>query len=334
MTRRRSFVARPRAILLSIALAASTLGSVALTTQSAQADASQKLVVVEVGNPTTDALSAVSLKTINSDGAPSFAKPVDLPTADAGSVHAFTLNGKGNGNGTLNRSSDGNSLVIAGYNKVPGPTGAGGPDPKDTTNVQIPRLVAKISANASVDTTTVLNNATATLSKSAPRSVVTADGSKYYISGNKAATSGAIVVNNGSNVPTNLTPQTNLRQLQIAGGDLYATSDKTTLQGFGKFNGTGLPTGSVPITRLSDIITTVSTAPKPASDSYVPDAMVVLDAKPGVTGIDTAYVVVDADPDLPFSGEIRKYSSDGDDVDAARNCKGRRIPLPDRSGHR
>ncbi|MDQ3157499.1 MAG: fibronectin type III domain-containing protein [Actinomycetota bacterium] len=306
--------------MVVMALAAGALTAVTSQSASAVSAVDTQLVVTDVTSADSQNLSAVSLKTFNIDKTKSFTKPVELPIADAGSDKAFTLSGDSNGNGSLSRSDDKNYLAVAGYNKVPGTTGVAEPDPKKTTSAQIGRMVARISSTGTVDTSTLLGPNV--FNASAPRGAASVNGSSFFVSGNggtapDSPVSGVIKVNLGgdtNNTKIAPTTQKNVRQIQIAGGELYATSDKTSIFGLGKFTpaGGGLPTTTSAITKLAQI-TTVSSAPKPQSDSYVPDALLMLHTGATGSAIDTAYVVVDADSSLipAFAGEIRKYTLSG-----------------------
>lgn len=281
-----SAAARTRNAVVAFAVAASGMTAIASTAQAlAPVGGDAQLVVADVSGGTSQDLSATSLLTVNINGTHSLAKPVALPTANAGSDKAFTLSGTSNGNGTLSRTVDGNYLAIAGYNQAPGPTGVVGvPDPKDTTSAQIGRMVARIATDGTVNTSTLLG--TTVFNKSAPRGVASVNGSSFYVSGNGGTAPDSPVsgvdkvdLGGGNLARINQTAQKNVRQVQIADGGLYATSDKAPLLGFGKFNGASLPTTATAVTQLA-AITTVSSAPKPVSDSYVPDALLVLDADP------------------------------------------------------
>ncbi|MCW2798794.1 MAG: hypothetical protein JWQ70_266 [Aeromicrobium sp.] len=306
-----SFFARSRALLLTVALAAGGLGAVGLTAQSASATAPDQLVVTDVTNGQSQELSSVSLQTVNVDGSQSFAKPVVLPTADAAGVNAFALSGNSNGNGALSLSANGNYLSVAGYHQTPtSPTG----DPKGTTAAVIQRMVARVSSSAVVDTTTLIPSPG--LSKSAPRAAASNDGSAFYVSGNGGSdspNSGVIRVNlgGGGKVAIADTNQKNLRQVQIAGGSLYATTEKGALFGLGKI-GTGLPAVASAASSLAVTTTNVGGTTPPQSDFIVPDAFVMLHTgvnSASSTVIDTAYVVIDTDTGNGISGEIRKYTS-------------------------
>lgn len=330
MSRHLGPVAAVRRIILTLALVGGTMAAVAGTPQAAAAAGAGQLVVVDVNDATTSDFSASSLKTLNVDGTKSFAKPVDLPSADAEGVNAFALAGSSTGNGALARSADGNSLVIGGYHHVPGGSGqtciaTGGGctaigevlKPKDTyaaanTKVSgdlIPRMVARIADTGTVDSSTLLGTS---LNQAHPRGVATENGSSFYVNGNGGSTdTGVFTVPLGGGTkaaiggavtggPTG--DQRNTRGIQIADGGLYAVSEKNPLAGLGKV-GSGLPTTKSAITRLGAVIST--------TDLPVPTALVMLDAGESAAGPDTAYVSFDTD-DNGVNDEIRKYTtSDG-----------------------
>ncbi len=318
MARSRHAFAPARHSLVAFALACGTLAGVTAH-QSASAAVVDQLVVVDLTDASTADFSASSLKTINADGSKSFASPVDLPTADGGGANAFALAGSTNGNGSLSRSANGDYLAIAGYNHAPGATGqiksGAGVKPKDTKAATssdgpgVQRMVARIGNTGTVDTSTLLG--TAALDKAHPRGVATGSGSSFYVSGNGGSTDtgvfsillggGAKVAIAGSVTGEATKDQTNTRNIQIAGGDLYAVSEKTNLAGLGKI-GTGLPVAKSAVTRLGSKSATV--------DLPVPTAFVMLDANSGVDGVDAGYVSVDTDDD-GVNDEIRKYTSDG-----------------------
>lgn len=311
--------ARVRHSLLAVTLVIGTMTAVAMSPQAAAA-ATDQLVVVDVNDASTSDFSASSLRTINADGTKSFAKPVDLPTADAAGVNAFALAGSSTGNGSLARSADGAFLAVAGYHHVPGATGqvksGTAVKPKDTKTADsadgpgIQRMVARVDSAGTVDTSTRLG--VAGLSGSHPRGVATESGTSFYVSGNGGSTDTgvfSIPLGGGAKTPiagavtgeTSTTDQRNTRNVQIAGGGLYTISEKANLQGLGRI-GTGLPSAKSALTRLGPKADVV--------DFPVPTAVAMVDASPDVDGIDTGYVSVDID-DNGTNDEIRKYTSNG-----------------------
>ncbi|MGI9085178.1 MAG: fibronectin type III domain-containing protein [Aeromicrobium sp.] len=317
MTRQLPAPARARHALLALALGCATLAAVTAAPGGANAAGSDQLVVVDVTSADSPDFSAGSLKTVSTDGSTSFAKPVDLPTADGTGVNAFALGGDSNGNGSLARSADGNHLAIGGYHHVPGATGqvktTGAVKPKDTKTADsadgpgVQRMVGRVDNTGAVDTSTLLGTS---LNTAHPRGVATDTGSSFYVSGNGGATdTGVFSVALGGGARTAIAggvsgsaDQRNTRNIQIADGGLFTVSEKVSLAGLGRVGASGLPTTKSAITRLGS---TISTADLP-----VPTALVMLDANASVTGVDTAYISVDTD-DNGVNDEVRKYTSDG-----------------------
>ncbi len=319
MTGQHLNVSRARHALVAFALVGGTMAAVAGTSQSASADSSDQLVVVDVTSADSGAFSASALKTVNVDGTKSFVKPVDLPVADASPVNAFALAGDSNGNGSLARSVDGSYLAVAGYHHTPGATGqvkgTTAVKPKDTKTADsadgpgVQRMVARIGSGGAVDTSTLLGTS---MDKSHPRGVATNNGLSFYLSGNNSSTDtgiftvplggGAKTPIAGSVVASPAEPtgdQANTRNIDLTSGDLFTISEKANLAGLGKV-GTGAPTTKSTITRLGPKALTLP----------IPTSLVTLDANSGVAGVDTAYVTVDTD-DNGSNDEIRKYVNDG-----------------------
>lgn len=226
--------------------------------------------------------------------------------------------------------------TVKGVSGIATPVTAAINEPKDTYSSEINRMVAKISAtggNASIDTTTLLTGNT--LSSSAPRQALGINGS-LYVTGNGNAETGDSTYNGttwtsqpknttdggvvkvdlgGANKVTIGCPgtaapcaavtgpppsggkQTNTRKVQVGTDGLYMTSEKAAVRGFGKFGGSSVPTAITPITQKVAIAD--------SSDLPEPDSFAMVDANPAVTGIDTAYVVINKP-----TREIRKYTAD------------------------
>ena len=321
MTGQHLNVSRVRHALVAFALVGGTMAAVAGTSQSASADSSDQLVVVDVTSADSSVFSAAALKTVNVDGTKSFVKPVDLPSADAGAANAFALGGDTNGNGSLARSVDGNFLAIGGYHHVPGATGqvksGNAVKPKDTKTATsadgpgVQRMVARIANDGAVDTSTLLG--TTSIERIAPawrrhhqrhprstsaETTTTAD-TGVFLAPFGATASGAKTPIAGSVSATPAEPagdQKNTRNIDLTSGELFTVSEKAPLAGLGKV-GSGCTDHQV---RPSPGL-----GPK-ALDLPIPTSLVAFDANSGVAGVDTAYVTVDTD-DSGSNDEIRKY---------------------------
>ncbi|WP_342165029.1 beta strand repeat-containing protein [Methylobacterium sp. SD21] len=173
--------------------------------------------------------------------------------------------------GSLQLSGDGHWLVIGGYGINADTYNDGGAaiygDARlaQSTSVQggqytaVPRVIAKIGADGSVDTSTILYNVYNTNN---PRSIATVDGSDFYISGQGKkgdTTQGVFLVHDGGTTATSIDHSTDTRTIEIVDGQLYVSRDSK--QGTGGTSNLGtygaLPTGATVATPLNGISTSV-----------------------------------------------------------------------------
>jgi len=196
-----------------------------------------------------------------------------LPEVDVGTNHAISAEYGSSSELLLHRSVDGRSLVVAGYGvdaktfNSAAPGVYGNAALAQTTSVPggqytaVPREIALIRANGSIDTTTQLYNA---FNTNNPRSVATVDGSSFYIAGQGAsktdtATQGVFTVQRGvtTSAPTQVTGASDYRSVSIQNGTLYASRDWNGPSGaqateIDKF-ATALPAGASSPTPLNGI---------------------------------------------------------------------------------
>ena len=180
--------------------------------------------------------------------------------------------------GILQLSADGQSLTIAGYGinattynaaeigftKTTGPYGSNAL--AQTTSLSsahnaVPRVIADIRANGTIDTSTTLYNVDDTNN---PRSVVTANGSSFYLSGQGVkgdTTQGLQSAADGASSATIVNASDDSRIVEIYNGQLYVSQDSKQPSSGGTSNiatvGTGLPTGpanEVPLTGISQTV--------------------------------------------------------------------------------
>jgi len=248
--------------------------------------------VVRVGdgseNLSLDAADSVFIDKYHQNGT-SAGTPIALPTAMMGSNQPFTQAGAET-EGMLSLSVDGHFLALAGYAAVPGTAGV------SASTVQ--RVVARINAAGSVDTTTVLG-ATA-YSGNNIRGATTVDGSAFWTSG-AGKTGGGIwyaTLGGGTVTQVEISSITSVRAIEIFAGQLFGTGNST---GFKQVFtvGTGLPTA-----------TGQTATDLPGMSDASPFAFLLLDRNPGVPGLDTLYVADNtAFPSPP--GGIQKWTFDG-----------------------
>ncbi len=174
--------------------------------------------------------------------------------------------------GSLERSADGQSLVIAGYgvnaatfNAAPLSTYGTAALAQTTslpggTLTAVSRVIADIRADGSVDTSTALYGVDNTNN---PRSVATVDGSSFYLSGQGVkgdTTQGVFLAADGATTATAIDTSTDTRTVEISNGTLYVSRDSK--QGTGGTSNidsyAGLPAAAAAPTTLPGISQTVT----------------------------------------------------------------------------
>lgn len=257
------------------------LAAVAVCAAAAQAQiAPGNVAVLRIGTGAaalTNAATPVFLDEYTPAGG--FVQSIALPTAASGANLAYGNSGTATSEGILTQSADGNFLVAAGYAAVPGTTGIA-----STTSASVPRVIARIGLDGSVDTSTSINNL---FSANNVRGATTDDGSRFWAVGGN---SGVVFAPLGATTGTSLnsTAPTNIRVAGIFAGQLYVTSGSGSNRGVNAL-GVGLPTTSGQTGALLPGFPT-STAPSPY-DFFFADA-------------DTVYV---ADDRTNGSGGIEKW---------------------------
>lgn len=231
------------------------------------------VVVYRVGDgpsALTSGATAVFLDEINTTGAVgSVAQSIAMPTAASGINKRLTASGTSATDGLLNRTVDARYLLATGYEAAVGTAGITG-----TTSAANPRVVARIFADGSVDSSTALNDAASATNF---RSAASIDGTAFWVTG--GAGTAVRYATYGSTTSTQLfTTPSNFRFLSIVGGQLYVSS------GAGSFRlatvGTGTPTtAGQALTNLPGVSTTA-----------LYDQFFFADLSGGVAGVDTLYV--------------------------------------------
>ena len=229
--------------------------------------------LINTGNP-------VFLDEYSSTG--TLVQSIPLPTTVSGANKRLVASGTATSEGMLTRSADGQYLLLTGYDATPPVVSLAG-----TASVAVNRVIGRVNAAGTVDTSTALTDFA---SANNPRSAVSSDGSKFWMSGgNGGVRLAALGATTSTDVSTTVT---NLRQLGIAGGQLYVTTSSGTAVRLGTV-GTGLPeTTGQTITSLTGIPTSGGS----------PYSFFFADLNAGVAGVDTLYVADDA------SLALTKYS--------------------------
>jgi PEP-CTERM motif len=210
-----------------------------------------------------------------------------LPQVSAGPNSAISGEFGSASEGILQRSVNGQYLTLVGYgvnaatfNNAPvstygtaalGQTTSLTPanQPPGTLVTTVPRVVALIGANGSVNTTTAL---TGVFNTNNPRSVITVDGTSFYVSGQGASktdpTQGVFFATLGATTATSIDNSTDTRVVSIFnngnGNTLYVSRDQNPT-GSGSQNFTNVsslkgPGGGLP-TSSAGLVTTHITPP-------------------------------------------------------------------------
>lgn len=248
-------------ILLSVLAAAVAFGA----TAEAQGFTIGNVVVVRVGDGSS-ALGATAapifLDEYTATG--TFVQSFALPTAPSGNQRAITVRGNATSEAYLNVSVNGAFLTMCGYDAAPGAASALTQDAAaNVTN----RVIARIDLNGTIDTSTALSDAYSGAGGN-PRSVISDDGSQFWISGTSTVDGGVRYVANlgdTTSIGVNGGAPTNIRCINVFNGQLYFSSASTVYLGVNQL-GDGLPTSSGQVvTHLPGFPTTGGTA---ASSSY------------------------------------------------------------------
>ena len=206
---------------------------------------------------------------------------IPVPVADNGPHQSLTGSRIGDAEGLLTRTDDGQYVFFTGYDAPPGTTNL-----SNLPSSQIPRIVARLDANGTLDTTTTITDG---YSPGTIRSAFSPDGVNLWVSGGSGqnATGGVRHTTLGNTGPTTQisTTNTNTRGVTIAGGQLYASvSTNPTPLRLGPV-GSGIPTTpGQSITQLPGLPTGLNA---PGNE---PNQFFFADLSPNVPGMDTLYI--------------------------------------------
>lgn len=246
------------------------------------------LVIYRVGDGTaalSSAGTAVFVDEYTTGG--TLVQSIALPTAVVGSNRRLVSSGTATSEGMLTRSSDGQYLVLTGYDADVG-TASIASTAAATTN----RVVGRIDSSGTIDTTTALS---APFNADNIRGAASTNGTDIWVTGvGSSGTGGVWYTTFGSTTATQIsTTVTNLRGVNLADGQLYVSSASGSTRI--ATVGSGAPTTSGQ--------TIVNLPGTPTTGS--PYGFAFADLSAGVAGVDTLYVVDDG-TDL-----IQKFSFDG-----------------------
>jgi hypothetical protein len=139
----------------------------------------------------------------------------------------FNANAQSYGGGTKSCIGQGTCYPLAQTSSVPGFAGSSGSGV--ATAVTVPRVIALVGANGTVNTSTAL---TGVFNENNPRSVTTVDGTSFYTSGqgyNKSdtTTQGVFYAPLGATTATKIDTSFDTRTVSIQNGQLFVSADST-----------------------------------------------------------------------------------------------------------
>jgi hypothetical protein len=177
---------------------------------------------------------------------------IALPTTASGSTNQLIASGTAVSEGLLTRSVDRQYLLLTGYARNLG----GSTALPATAATVVPRTVGRVKFDGSIDTTTALTDFASTNN---PRGAASTDGLDIWVAGAAGGVRYTRYSQFGSTTSTLLNSTlTNLRQVAIASGQLYVSTQSGTAIRVGAV-GTGTPTtGGQTITNLPGIPTSIA----------------------------------------------------------------------------
>ncbi len=219
---------------------------------------------------------------------------IQMPVAVSGANHALVASGTATSEGMMTRSADGKYILLTGYD------GIGTSSLPGTSSTTKNRVVGIVDPFGNINTTTALTDA---YTGNNIRGAVSTNGTDIWISGTASAPNGSVrYVKKGSTTSTELaTTPTNIRTVNVFGGQLYCSSSSgtTTLATVG----TGEPTTA------GQTITDLPGLPTTGKSFY---GFFFADLSSAVPGVDVVYIADDgggsAESPDPVAGSIVKYS--------------------------
>lgn len=260
------------------------------------------LVIYRVGDGSTG-LTSSGTKVFLDEYSPAgnLVQSIEMPSTATAPNYALLANGTSSAEGFLTRSTDGQYLLLGGYNTTIGsPTSSSSP-------ATTPRVVGRIDSTGNIDTSTALTDLAGNI-----RSATSTNGIDLWAT---SSSSGIRYVTIGGSTSVQLSSSpTNIRQTNIFNGQLYISSGAT---GFRLATvGTGIPTTNGQ---------TTTNLPGYPTGSGSPYGFFFADLSAAVEGVDTLYVADDATGLLKYSLVSGTWTSNGligSSTDAYRGLTG------------
>jgi autotransporter passenger strand-loop-strand repeat protein len=231
----------------------------------------------DTGDYTDNEASPITLEELTTAGAivGELVLPQTTTVVDGTTEYAISGEYGSSSEGILQLSEDGESLVIGGYGVNAATYNEGGAAVygnaalAQSTSIEggedtaVARVIADISYNTTIDTSTALYNV---FNTNNDRSVATVDGTTFYVAGQGVSgdtTQGVFVADDGADTATAIYTGTDAREVEIVNGELYVSIDsKQGTDGTSEIAnyGTELPVSATTAEVLPDIDGSVTLA--------------------------------------------------------------------------
>jgi hypothetical protein len=200
-------------------------------------------------------------------------RSIAMPLTVSGNNRRLVASGTATSEGLMTRSADGRFVLLTGYDAPLPTTGLA-----STTGTAVPRIVGRIGADGTVDTSTLVMDG---VSGNNPRSAASTDGTQIWFGGGNGGVRFLPFGNTSATTTQISATLTNIRQVGIFGSQLYESDGSGSAVRLGTV-GSGLPTtAGQTITNLPGF---------PLTNSPYGFYFADLDGSPGV---DTLYVASD-----------------------------------------
>ncbi|MCU1347361.1 MAG: polymorphic outer membrane protein, partial [Acidobacteria bacterium] len=218
-----------------------------------------------------------------------FVQSIAMPTAVAGAQRRLTAAGT-SAEGFVNRSVDGQYLLLTGYDAATGTAGVA-----TSTSATVNRVIGRIDTSGTVDTSTALTDLS---SGSSVRSAISTSGTDLWAVGGAGGVRYATFGTQGTSTNVSSTVA-NLRQVTIANGQLYVTSASGANRVLTVGSGTPTTTGQTMTNFPGMPVVGPPAVPVSPYGAFFAD----LD---GTAGIDTVYLADDSAS--ASGGGLQKWS--------------------------
>src|SRR5262245_6924307 len=195
------------------------------------------IVIYRVGDTLSGLVNTGSAVFLDEyDPAGNLVQSIAMPTTISGNNHQLISSGTATSEGLLSLSADGQYLMLTGYGRDVG----GRRSVASTASATVPRVVRRVAANSTIDTSTALTDFA---DGNNPRGADSSNGIDIWVTGGAGgirytAFDGDAATDTSTQLSTTVT---NLRAVEIFDGQLYVSTGSGSTVRLGTV-GTGEPT--------------------------------------------------------------------------------------------